>query len=460
MHFARRQHNATILPDGTVLVTGGTQGLPGNAAWRAFDNLDKGAPVHQAELWDPATGKWTLMPAEDTDRCYHSIALLLPDGRVLSAGGGEYAPGNPALPNQPNPPADSHTDAQLYSPPYLMKGPRPQILAAPAEILYGQTFDVTVGATDVIAKVSWVRLGSVTHSNNQNQLLNFLAFTQVAGTVKIQAPANANVAPPGHYMLFVLNGQGIPSIAHIARISAQAVAPVVHNAAFALFKGGTTPGQIVDTVAVDSQMAQDAGKPPVVIGVTPACPYGIGACWGGAYDALQHLSEIEKVRRIPNSKDSTAFVYLEDDALPDLELWRQEFADIANGSYDLRGIELTLDGMVTENHGLLTLAANATRPEVVLAPLQGPDKVQWDIKTRENWPMTPEEETAYERLSAKLAGAAAGASVEVVGPLMKGPDGCDQFGRCLKRWKRAAKGTPNAARRNQSMDNIKQKYAD
>jgi hypothetical protein len=220
-------------------------------------------------------------------------------------------------------------------------------------------------------------------------------------------------------MLFVLNGQGIPSIAHMERISAQAVAPVVHNAAFALFKGVTTPGQIVDTVAVDSQMAQDAGKPPVVIGVTPACPYGIGACWGGAYDALQHLSEIEKVRRIPNSKDSTAFVYLKDDALPDLDLWRQEFADIANGSYDLRGIELTLDGMVTENHGLLTLAANATRPEVVLAPLQAPDKVQWDIKTRENWPMTPEEETAYERLSAKLAGATAGATVEVVGPLMK-----------------------------------------
>jgi galactose oxidase len=127
MNFARRQHNATILPDGTVLVTGGSQGLPGNASWRAFDNLDKGAPVHQAELWDPATGKWTVMADEATDRCYHSTAVLLPDGRVLSAGGGEYAPNNPALPpNQSNPSGDSHKDAQLYSPPYLMKGPRPE----------------------------------------------------------------------------------------------------------------------------------------------------------------------------------------------------------------------------------------------------------------------------------------------------------------------------------------------
>jgi hypothetical protein len=423
MNFARRQHNATILPDGTVLVTGGTQGIPGlpaNEFWQAFDNLDKGAPVHEAELWDPATGKWTIMAEEATDRCYHSIALLLPDGRVLSAGGGEYNPGNPKLPpNQTNPPGDSHKDAQLYSPPYLMNGPRPQILVAPTEINYGESFDVTVGATDVIAKVSWIRLGSVTHSNNQNQLLNFLTFTQIAGKVTIEAPANANIAPPGHYMLFVLNGQGIPSIGHIARISAQAIAQLVHNAAFALFKATPAKGQVVDVAAMDQEIADNAGKPPVVVGVSPACPYGISACWGGAFDALQRLSGIDKVRPIPNGTDSTAFVYMKDDTLPDLDMWRQEFAYVANGSYELRGIELTLDGTVTEVNGLLTLAGNATRPEVVLAPLQNPDKVQWDINSRENWPMTPEEGTAYDRLSARLAEMPAGATVEITGPLKK-----------------------------------------
>jgi hypothetical protein len=418
MHFARRQHNATILPDGTVLVTGGTQGLPGNPPWLSFDNVRPGAPVHAAELWDPVTGKWTVMAAEDVDRCYHSTALLLPNGRVWSAGGGEYAPGNPALPNQPNPPGDSHKDAQLYSPPYLMKGPRPQILGAPVEISYGQSFNVTVGRTDGIAKVSWIRLSSVTHSCNQNQLLNFLTFTQVAGKLTVQAPASANAAPSGHYMLFVLNKEGVPSIAHIARISAQVVAAPVHNAAFALFTGNAA-SQTVDTVALDRKMAQDAGKPPVVIGVTPICPYGIGACWGGAFDGLQQLSGIKDVRPLPDGMDSTAFVYLKDDILPDIDLWRDEFAKVANGSYVLRGIEMTLEGAVTETTGLLTLAGNETRPEVVLAPLQAPDKIQWDIATRANRSMSHDEETAYERLSAQVKGNAPGTNVEVIGPLKK-----------------------------------------
>ena len=90
MNFPRRQHNATILPDGTVLVTGGTRGggAPGTA--EAFNDLDPGQPVHIAELWDPKTGQWTELAAEKTDRCYHSTAVLLPDGRVLSAGSGEF----------------------------------------------------------------------------------------------------------------------------------------------------------------------------------------------------------------------------------------------------------------------------------------------------------------------------------------------------------------------------------
>jgi hypothetical protein len=248
--------------------------------------------------------------------------------------------------------------------------------------------------------------------------LNFLTFTQVAGKLTVQAPASANAAPSGHYMLFVLNKEGVPSIAHIARISAQVVAAPVHNAAFALFTGNAA-SQTVDTVALDRKMAQDAGKPPVVIGVTPICPYGIGACWGGAFDGLQQLSGIKDVRPLPDGMDSTAFVYLKDDILPDIDLWRDEFAKVANGSYVLRGIEMTLEGAVTETTGLLTLAGNETRPEVVLAPLQAPDKIQWDIATRANRSMSHDEETAYERLSAQVKGNAPGTNVEVIGPLKK-----------------------------------------
>jgi galactose oxidase len=263
---------------------------------------------------------------------------------------------------------------------------------------------------------------SVTHSNNQNQLLNFLTFTQVAAKVTIQAPANANIAPPGHYMLFVLNGQGVPSIGHIARISSQVIAQLVHNAAFALFKPAPVPGQVVDVAAVDQGIADNAGRPPVVVGVSPSCPYGIGACWGGAFDALQRLSGIDKVRPIPNGMDSTAFVYLKEDTLPDLDLWRHEFANVANGSYELRGIELTLAGTVTDTNGLLTLPGTAFRPEVVLAPLQASDKVQWDITTRENWPITPDEESAYGRLSAEVSQSPRPVDLQVTGPLKRNRD--------------------------------------
>jgi alpha-amylase len=125
MHRRRRQHNATILPDGTVLVTGGTQG--GGGANGGFNDLTTGEPVHTAELWDPATGRWTELAAEAVDRCYHSTALLLLDATVLSAGGGEYRPDTIG---SENPPSDSHRDAQIYHPPYLFRGARPELTAS------------------------------------------------------------------------------------------------------------------------------------------------------------------------------------------------------------------------------------------------------------------------------------------------------------------------------------------
>jgi galactose oxidase len=107
-----------------VLVTGGTQG-------NGFNNLDPGQPVHAAELWDPATGSWTVLAAESVDRCYHATAVLLPDGTVLNAGSGEFRP----TPTTENDPKDSHRDAQIFSPPYLflaLQAAEVVVLVAPA----------------------------------------------------------------------------------------------------------------------------------------------------------------------------------------------------------------------------------------------------------------------------------------------------------------------------------------
>src|SRR5262249_45659076 len=157
-----------------------------------------------------------LLAAEAVDRCYHATAILLPDSTVLSAGGGEYRPDSTPA---PNPPEDSHHDAQIYHPPYLFRGPRPDLTSAPEKVSYGQSFEVGTSHPDQIGLVSLVRLSSVTHSFNMNQRLNFLRSHTRAGGLTLTAPDNADICPPGHYMLFLLNKSKVPSIAKIVRVA-------------------------------------------------------------------------------------------------------------------------------------------------------------------------------------------------------------------------------------------------
>lgn len=190
---ARRQHNLTLLADGKVLATGGSGG-------GGFDN--ETSPVYAAEMWDPASGTWSTMASTTMYRGYHSTALLLPDGRVVSAGGEKTG-----------------ASAEIYSPPYLFNGARPTIGSAPSTTKYTNTFFVATPDAADIKQVTWIRLGSVTHSFGQNQRLNHLQFAQAAGGLNVTAPANANVAPPGHYMLFLVNSKGVPSVAAIIQIT-------------------------------------------------------------------------------------------------------------------------------------------------------------------------------------------------------------------------------------------------
>jgi hypothetical protein len=197
MTFPRTEHNLTLLPDGTVLVTGGS---------RNSDVGDTAAAVLEPEVWSPTTETWTVLAPMRTPRMYHSTALLLPDGRVLVAGGGRDYPEVDQL------------SAEIYSPPYLFKGTRPTVTSAPTGIQYATGFFVATPDTSRIAAVSLVRLGSVTHAFNQNQRFLNLTFQPAAGGLTIQAPATANLAPPGHYLLFILDTNGVPSIAPIIRL--------------------------------------------------------------------------------------------------------------------------------------------------------------------------------------------------------------------------------------------------
>jgi hypothetical protein len=201
MVAARRQHNATVLPDGTVLVTGGTSGAGFNNASQA---------LLTTELWNPTTGVFKTLKSAVTPRLYHSLALLLPDARVLSAGGdGSDAP---AYPN-----------AEIFTPPYLLNSDgtpatRPSIASAPSSIAYNSSFALTTGTTDV-ARVTLIKLSSVTHSTNFDQRFLNLAFTKTGTNLSVAAPSSGNVAPPGYYMVFVLNAAGVPSTSKIVKLN-------------------------------------------------------------------------------------------------------------------------------------------------------------------------------------------------------------------------------------------------
>jgi hypothetical protein len=207
MAVARRQSNATILADGKVLVTGGT-----NAS--GFNSPPSNAAVLAAELWDPATESWKTLARMTHYRVYHSTALLLPDGRVLSVGSG--APAATGL-------TDDFT-AEIFTPPYLYNADgtlatRPAITSAPTTLAYNQQFTIQMSAATTVSRVTWLSLGAVTHSYNENQHAMKLTFVGSGTTaLTVTAPARAALAPPGYYMLFVVDGKGVPSVAKIIRI--------------------------------------------------------------------------------------------------------------------------------------------------------------------------------------------------------------------------------------------------
>ena len=243
MEFSRRQINATLLPDGNVLVTGGTSSSGFN---------DPAGAVHAAELWNPTTEQWTtLASSSGIPRVYHSAALLLPDGRVLSTGGN-------GVPQR---------DPEIYSPPYLFKGARPTITSAPTSVAYGQSFVVQTDAA-AISKIRMLRLSSVTHAFNMSQYINELSFSQTAGDLNVTAPPAPTVgppppvvAPPGHYLLFILNGNGVPSDARIIQLGGTAapdtIPPTVSITAPA--NGATVSGTAVTVSATASDNVGVAG---------------------------------------------------------------------------------------------------------------------------------------------------------------------------------------------------------
>jgi hypothetical protein len=202
MKLGRVMPDSILLPDGTVLVVGGS------ATGKADNGLD---PVLEVELFDPATETWTTMCPMKVPRSYHSLATLLPDGRVLMAGKDGLF--NPAPYDYPE-----HR-MEVCSPPYLFRGPQPSITSAPEAVGYDTSFDVETDDPATIGSAVFMRPGSVTHSNDMEQrLVGLIIGARAAGQLTLQSPPDANVAPPGYYMLFLLNYDGVPSVAKFVQL--------------------------------------------------------------------------------------------------------------------------------------------------------------------------------------------------------------------------------------------------
>jgi hypothetical protein len=261
----------------------------------------------------------------------------------------------------------------------------------------------------------------VTHAFDENQRINVLQSSINDGRLAITAPERPELCPPGHYMLFVLSKAGVPSVAQIMRIGAPvaqprtAVSPALAEARPHTELGGKTRTQERDEVV----RAQSSGT-HVTVGLTAKCPYGLGACWGGAYEALKKLEGVAAVRPIANAEDSTAEVYLRDQGLPDLDNWPEQFAHWANGSYDFRGVEVTVTGTVQKQDGNLQLTVPSLDAPVQLMPLEQGMNLQWDHRARKIKDATSDERDAYQKLETRYQNLR---SVEeptpVTGPLTK-----------------------------------------
>ena len=197
----RQWVNGTVLADGRVLATGGS------AVANALTGVN-----NTAEIWNPATGTWVVGSSGVTPRLYHSIALLLPDASVLVGGGGAPGP-------------VTNLNAEIYYPPYLYTSSgafaaRPRIDSAPDALDIGQSFTMNVTASRV-SRVTLVKTGAVTHSFNMDQRFLELPFTGTKNKLSVLAPQRASDATPGYYLLFAIDGNGVPSIGKIVKVNIQ-----------------------------------------------------------------------------------------------------------------------------------------------------------------------------------------------------------------------------------------------
>ena len=215
---------AVLLPNKEVLVVGGRKGtighhdhLHGGNEGHLHGGFESGSKlkcevaqdekaIREPEMFDTEKEAWRPMAPMNVDRLYHSNALLLPDGRVLVAGSNPERTRNELC-------------IEVFRPPYLCSDHRPEIEDSPAEISYGNSFESRTHDASQIRAVALMRPSATTHCVDTEQRYVGLDFDVKKGKIVAVAPGNPNIAPPGYYMLFIIDEEGIPSRANFLHLS-------------------------------------------------------------------------------------------------------------------------------------------------------------------------------------------------------------------------------------------------
>jgi hypothetical protein len=212
MAHKRYYSYAVILPDQQILVLGGRKGkaIHTMETMNPMMCMDGEVPhdpdaIMEPELYNPKTGQWSAVATMQVDRVYHSNALLLPDARVMTAGSNPMRRCN-------------ELRIEIYDPSYLFKDQRPVIDEVPRTISYGNKFEIKTTDASEIDEVALIRPSNTTHCVNPEQRYVGLIFDNKSDKVVAEVPTNHNLAPPGHYMLFILKIHGIPSEAKFVHL--------------------------------------------------------------------------------------------------------------------------------------------------------------------------------------------------------------------------------------------------
>jgi hypothetical protein len=266
MSEPRIEMNATILPNGKVLALGGST-----------NDEDTTTASLNADLYDPVANTISSAGTNAYAHLYHSTSLLLPDATVWLAGGnpeqGTYEP-----------------HMEIYQPAYLFNSDgtlatRPTITSAPASIGYGAQFTVQTPDAASISSVVLMRNGSVTHAFNLDQRMVGLSFTAGTGSLTVTAPSSGNIAPPGYYMLFLLNSAGVPSLSTMVQVpSGTPLPPPPSGISFVQVNSATaTSGSSIAVTYSNGQIAGDLNVVAVMSGDTTSSISSVTDSNGNTY---------------------------------------------------------------------------------------------------------------------------------------------------------------------------------